>query len=840
MTTSTNAPSHKQGAGSPAEGPSRFDAGPSVSLSGRHGSVQWDLLNGLSDGIYGIDPAGTCTFVNRAALAMLGYGSADELLGRNMHQMIHHTRPDGTVYPPAACPLLHTLTSGRPVRLDNELLWRKDGTSFIAEYSSFPIREDAGLATGSVITFSRSAADRPGSADDVAESIERMWGGAERRRAEEALRESEAKFRSLADSMSQLAWMTGPDGSIHWYNRRWYDYTGSTLEGMQGWGWQDLVHPDAKTAVVARIAQAFADGAPWEDTFPLRGADGLYRWFLSRALPIHGTPDDTHPQGRILGWFGTNTDITELREAEERIGAARDAAEEANLAKSTFIANMSHELRTPLAAIIGYSEMLTEEIGDGGEPAALADDMRKIEGNARHLLGLINDVLDLSKIESGKMEIFAETFDVETMARDVAATVQGLVAKKGNELLLRMEPGLGAMHSDVTKLRQVLLNLLSNASKFTENGTITLSAMRVPGNGTNDSGDWLVFRVADPGIGMTEEQLSRLFQRFSQADASTTRKFGGTGLGLSISKAFGVMLGGDLSVDSAPDQGSTFTVFLPAVLLAEGERDDSDTASSNGQGEDRDAQSGAVIDCVLVIDDDPAQRDLMTRFLHREGFAARTASDGYAGLQLARKLRPRAILLDVTMPGLDGWSVLSALKADPAVSDIPVIMVTFVDERGLAASLGAADYVIKPVKWESFRQVMERFRQAEGAVLVVDDDPDTRHHVRSVLERDGWAVTEAEHGQAALDRVAEALPRVVLLDLEMPVLDGFGFLQAFRATPGCAGIPVVVLTAKDLTREDRKRLQGASEVLNKGVTSLGALARELRTVAEAASIRDER
>ena len=841
MTTSTNMASQETGADLRSDGPAPFAACPSIILAGRHGSVSSHFVDGLSDGIYGIDPAGACTFVNRAALEMLGYASADELLGRNMHQMIHHTRPDGTPYPPAACPLLHTMTSGRPVRLDNELLWRKDGTSFIAEYSSFPIVEDAGPATGSVITFSRSAADRTGSADDRAASIERMWGGADRRHAEEALRESEAKFRTLADSMSQLAWMTGPDGSIHWFNRRWYDYTGTSPDRMQGWGWQDLVHPDARGGVVERITRAFADGAPWDDTFPLRGADGLYRWFLSRALPIHDTPDDAHPLGRILGWFGTNTDITDLREAEERIGAARDAAEEANLAKSTFIANMSHELRTPLAAIIGYSEMLTEEISDGGDPAALAEDMRKIEGNARHLLGLINDVLDLSKIESGKMEVFAETFDVETMARDVAATVQGLVAKKGNDLALRMEPGLGAMHSDVTKLRQVLLNLLSNASKFTENGTITLSAMRLPGNGTHDSGgDWLVFRVADTGIGMSEEQLSRLFQRFSQADASTTRKFGGTGLGLSISKAFGVMLGGDLSVDSAPDQGSTFTVFLPAVLLTESERDGSDAASPDGSGQDRDASPGGAKDCVLVIDDDPAQRDLMTRFLHREGFAARTASDGYAGLQLARTLRPRAILLDVTMPGLDGWSVLSALKADPTVSEIPVIMVTFVDERGLAASLGAADYVMKPVRWESFRQVMERFRQAEGAVLVVDDDPDTRHHVRAVLERDGWSVTEAADGQAALDRVAEALPRVVLLDLEMPVLDGFGFLQAFRATPGCAGIPVVVLTAKDLTREDRKRLQGASEVLSKGVTSLGALARELRTVTEAAAIRDAR
>jgi CheY-like chemotaxis protein len=240
---------------------------------------------------------------------------------------------------------------------------------------------------------------------------------------------------------------------------------------------------------------------------------------------------------------------------------------------------------------------------------------------------------------------------------------------------------------------------------------------------------------------------------------------------------------------------------------------------------------------VLIIDDDAAQRDLMTRFLSREGYGSASAADGHTGLQLARSLHPRAILLDVTMPGLDGWSVLSALKADPAVAAVPVVMVTFVDERGLAASLGAADYVMKPVRWERFRQVMERFRAAVGSVLLVDDDTDMRHHARTMLERDGWSVVEAANGEEALDRVTEALPRVVLLDLEMPIMDGFDFLRAFRARPGCASIPVVVLTARDLTHDDRRRLHGAAEVLSKGVTSLGDLSRELKAVTRSAVAR---
>jgi len=237
-----------------------------------------------------------------------------------------------------------------------------------------------------------------------------------------------------------------------------------------------------------------------------------------------------------------------------------------------------------------------------------------------------------------------------------------------------------------------------------------------------------------------------------------------------------------------------------------------------------------------VIDDDPAQRDLMTRFLEREGFSARTAPNGPAGLELARALHPRAILLDVTMPGMDGWSVLTALKADPELVAIPVAMVTFVSERGLATSLGAADYVLKPVEWERFREVMDRFRDAEGDVLVVDDDPDTRQRMRTVLEKNGWTVVEAGNGEEALDWVAHTMPRLILLDLTMPVMDGFTFLHALRERPGCADIPVVVLTARDLTKEERHRLRGASQVLNKGDISLRDLAGELRALAAPAPV----
>ena len=636
----------------------------------------------------------------------------------------------------------------------------------------------------------------------------------DQRRTQRRMEQSEARFRTLADNIPQLAWMAHPTGDIFWYNKRFYDYTGATPEEMQGWGWQKIHDPAHLDRVVTHFSAALQSGEPWEDTFPLRALDGSYHWFLSRAEPIR---DD---EGRLQLWFGTNTDVTALREAEAALAAARDAAEhaqqvaeDANRAKSQFIANMSHELRTPLSAIIGYAEMLEEEIEDGGDPATLMADMRKIETNARHLLGLINDVLDLSKVESGKMEIYAEEFDADAMLRELEGTVQTLVAKKGNRMVLETPvEGLGTLRTDVTKLRQILLNLVSNSAKFTENGAITLSAARMMGPGGED---WVTLRMSDTGIGMTAEQLAKLFQRFQQADASTTRRFGGTGLGLALTKALATMLGGDVAVESTPGQGSSFTVRIPAVYR-EAPVAPAEPAAPN---------------CVLVIDDDPAARDLLSRFLQREGFAVRTAPDGQTGLDLARSQHPRAILLDVMMPGMDGWSVLSQLKADPALAAIPVVMETFAGDQGLAYSLGAADYLAKPIGWEQLKRVMDRFVPPDptGQVLVVDDDADTRERLRATLARRGIDVATAADGREALDMVARGRPSLVLLDLLMPGMDGFAFLKALRARPAGGTIPVVILTALDVTEADRQRLREADLVLSKS-DGLQDLADRLRAL----------
>ena len=618
------------------------------------------------------------------------------------------------------------------------------------------------------------------------------------------------------------------------------------------WGAErTMLYNDAYVPLLGRhhpgaLGSSFQDvwAEVWEELSPLVAqvfaGEPVHSEDITLVLNRFGVPEECHfafsytpvrdDGGTVSGLFCACMETTQQIMAERALVAAKAAAEDANLAKSTFIANMSHELRTPLSAIIGYSEMLIEELTDGADPSALTSDMKKIEGNARHLLGLINDVLDLSKIESGKMEVYAETFEIETMVRDAAAAVQGLVDKKGNALKVDLAPKLGSMHSDVTKIRQVILNFIGNAAKFTQKGAITLSVDRAA---DPQGRDWVTFRVTDSGIGMTGEQLTALFQRFQQADASTTRRFGGTGLGLSISKAFALMLGGDVDVSSTFGAGSTFSIRLPATLPRTVEMPEDGSTMDLQAATDSMMPGGRTEhDIVLVIDDDPAQRELMSRFLQREGFGARTAGDGATGLEMARALRPRAILLDVMMPGMDGWSVLSALKADPDLVAIPVVMVTFVHERGLASSLGASDYVTKPVQWERFRQVMDRFRDAEGDVLVVDDDPDTRLQIRMVLERDNWTVMEASNGQEALDHVVKARPRVVLLDLTMPIMDGFAFLRAFREQPGCSEIPVVVLTARDLTREDRRKLAGANQVLNKGNVTLRDIAQDLRTLAD--------
>jgi PAS domain S-box-containing protein len=886
------------------------------------------------------------------------------------------------------------------------------------------------------------------------------------KQAIQALEQEEQLFRTLANSIPQLAWMADKTGWIFWYNQRWYSYTGTTFEEMQGWGWRSVHHPDYVDGVSARFSQAVQAGEPWEDTFPMRGADGQWRWFLSRALPIRDS------EGKIARWFGTNTDITEqlqaqadLRESEERLQAALDAsatgtfrwniqndslhlgenlrhllgiegsgslcclndlvavigsdqrdetrerfeqcarsghplkvewqvtwpdgtrhwllckgqrffdeqnrsgyitgacvdvtdrknweeavraseqhlrdvldsvttfvgvmrpdgtllevnstslntaglragevlgkpvwdtywfarlpasqqqlreatarardgqssrfdleaqvgensfitvdlslvpmfdaqgkviylipsgtdvterkrmtehlaaakaeADSANQAKSEFLASMSHELRTPLNAIIGYSEMLQEEAEDLNA-VKMIPDLQRVHLAGKHLLALINDVLDLSKIEAGKMEVHPEEFSVSEMLEAVVATARRLIEKNGNRFEVATPPDLGSMRTDLTKLRQILLNLLSNAAKFTEGGLVRLEANRR----TTQTGQLLLeFRVSDSGIGIAPEKLKQIFEPFTQAGRAVSQKFGGTGLGLALSRRFAHMMDGGIEVESELGVGSSFTVRIPVFFAPRREN----SAETDG-GEPRTEVQ------VLVIDDDPNTRDLLARSLAREGYSSAVAANGDEGLRLARELRPHLIILDVLMPDMDGWSVLAALKADAELCSIPVVVVSMVEQQDTAYVLGAADYIVKPLSRDRLRRLVDRFCPSElKRLLVVDDDPDMRNLLRQALEKENCQVMEAEDGLAALELVKAQKPDLILLDLEMPRMDGLTFAHELRTHADWRSLPIVVITAKDLGIEERLRLKGrVQRIMEKGRYTRDELMAEIR------------
>ena len=697
------------------------------------------------------------------------------------------------------------------------------------------------------------------SSDSVAllKMVAEMFSNAiQRKRTEAVLRQTEAKYRSIFENAAEGICQTTPQGRYLSANPALarilgYASPSALIEGITDINQQLYVKPNRRAEFIAAM-QANPVVSGFESQ--VYRQDGSIIWISENSRAVR---DAT---GRIVCYEGTVEDITESKEASVALKQAKEAAVAASRAKSTFLANMSHELRTPLNAIIGYGEILAEEAEDSGY-GDLVPDLERICNAGRNLLTLINDILDISKIEAGRMDLYPEAFNISTLIESVISTAQPLVDRNGNTLEVECDSEIEMMIADVTKVQQILLNLLSNAAKFTTAGQIKLkvsSALPEPQNleyreSENSATSFIQFQVSDTGIGMSPEQLDILFQPFTQGDASTTRRYGGTGLGLTISQRFCQMMGGSITVESQLDRGSTFTVILPTEVknpkpeTGEVIEEEDDwkppisslitqhcitpvTATANSQH------------TILVIDDDLMAQDLIVRSLTAEGIKIETASSGQEGLRKAKELHPDAITLDIMMPSMDGWTVLSALKADPELADIPVIVLSFVSNKTRGFALGASDYLIKPVDGKRLGNLVRKYQHQHhdddsnpiNHILIVEDDVTARQMLRELLERDGWRVWEAEDGSTALKQLTQHTPSLILLDLVLPQISGFELIDLLRNTPDWARIPIIVTTAMDLTSRESSQLQGCVEqILQKGSYNCEDLLRDIRGLVNA-------
>jgi PAS domain S-box-containing protein len=783
------------------------------------------LVENASDGIAVTDPEGRFVFISPAYERIWGW-TAEELLGQSFVPLIH---PDDL--PVAYTNIAHLLANPGEVGSTEIRVRHKDGSWRVID------GKGQALPNGHIISNTRDVTQRR----QIEEALRRLNEELEDRVVErtaqlEAAFAERTRLAEILEATSDMVAFATLDGRPLYLNRAGrrmigfsddFDVTTATFA--------DFYPADVlETFTTIGFPTALQEGT-WSGEIVVKHQTNGHLIPVSIVGIIHRTPDGTPTHLSTI-----MRDITERKRAEADLKAAKETAEAASRAKSTFLANMSHELRTPLTAIIGYTELLQEDAEELGYPE-LTPKLGRIHASGTHLLAVINDILDFSKIEAGKMELYLENFEVSSLINDLLVTAQPLVEKNGNNLQVHCAADLGMMHTDMIRLRQVLLNLLSNAAKFTENGTITLTVEKETTNsrGAGEQGDSfspapllprspaIFFRVSDTGIGMTPEQVEHLFEAFSQADASTTRKYGGSGLGLAISRRFCQMMGGDITLESKVGQGSTFTVYLPV----DGTRKDESALQDTLDADLAVASNLHPLGTVLVIDDDPTVRDLLTSYLGREGFRVKIAATAEAGLQMAQAEHPDVITLDVLMPagGLDGWATLAALKADPAVMNIPVVMLTIVDDKNKGFALGASDYLTKPIDRDRLTAIINKYApQLKGqaldnervaTILVVEDEPAIRELLSCALEQEGLEVIKAENGRIALEQVAASQPDLILLDLMLPEMDGFDFITVLRQAehPAWHSIPVVVVTALDLTPEDSLRLNGyIKQVVQKG------------------------
>jgi PAS domain S-box-containing protein len=644
---------------------------------------------------------------------------------------------------------------------------------------------------------------------------------AERQRVEEALRESEEKYRHIINAAADAIISIDGRGLVCEFNAAAEQMFGFTQAEMLGKPLTPIMPPHLRDAHTAGLQRYFTTGQrhlPHWHNIELPGytKDG-------REFPLE-VSFSLLEAGEKKFLTGVLRDITERKRVEGELHQARETAEAATQAKSVFLANMSHELRTPMNAIIGFTRLVMRRSQDV-LPQRQYENLEKILISSEHLLTLINDILDLSKIEAGRMEVHPVSFPLEALVDVCLHTLEPMVQSERIRLVKEIEAGLPLLTTDQDKVKQILMNLLSNAVKFTTEGAITITARHYDGE--------ITIAVTDTGIGIPTEALEHIFAEFRQVDSSTTRQYGGTGLGLSISRRLAQLLGGDITVQSAFGVGSTFTMTLPlhydaAPLVTR-------VATLPSREESLSPPESDKI--ILAIDDDPDVIYLLRENLTEAGYRVVGATSGEEGLQQARALRPLAITLDILMPHKDGWQLLHELKTDTTTRDIPIIVLSIVDNKALGYQLGAFDYLLKPFDREAILAALTRIPPQRGRLLVVDDDVQIVDLVRQFLEGEPYEVVAAADGQEALEAISQQRPDILLLDLLMPRLDGFAVIEHLRQDAQYHQLPIIVLTAKTLTSAEYARLeQSVRTVIQKQGWERDTLMQELWDILPASRV----
>lgn len=760
------------------------------------------LLDSTAEAIYGIDLQGNCSFANRSCLRMLGFPDIDQLLGKNMHDLIHHSYPDGRPMRAEECHIFKAFRDGVGVQCDDEVFFRSDGTSFPVEYWSYPQIEN-GVVRGAVVTF-----------NDITE----------RKMAEDKLRAGEERLRNITDSARDAIIMIDHGGTISFWNPAAENILGYTAEEAIGQDLHALIVPERYRDAYRRGFAEFQRTGRGDVVGTTR--DLSARRKNGQEIPIALSMSALRQDG---AWHavGVIRDVTVQKQAEEALQEAKKLAEAANLAKSDFLSTMSHEIRTPMNAIIGMAELLAET-------TLTPEQARYVEvfkTAGENLLSILNDILDLSKIEAGRIDIESVAFDLEDLVEKTCQVMALKAGQKGLEFMCHIFPGVPVdLIGDPARLRQVLVNLLGNAIKFTEQGEVVLEIENDLSRKENGRAA-LTFTVRDSGIGIPADKIDTIFDKFSQADSSTTRKYGGTGLGLPISRQLVQLMGGDLSAKNRPGGGAQFFFTLSFSV-------ETKPVGKKEAGRRLDTRAMRA----LVIDDNETNRIIVRELLTAWGFDVSEAEGGRAGIGMLKAAEGSGmpydlVVLDYLMPDMDGIAVVQEIRDDASLDQLPVIMLTSdpavpLSKRVTGQGINAC--ISKPVRRSELKETIKKALDRDKAgvkkvgpagidgaaenvplnILLVDDSEDNRLLVRSYLKQYPYSIEIAVNGLEAVEHFKSGKYNIVLMDMQMPVMDGYTAMKEIRAWERQSGFertPIVALTAYALQEEMQKSLDAGCD-----------------------------